>query len=171
MRKFILIALVSVFFASTSLLADSDDSKPGKKKVAIKPVTDKIYLEECGSCHFAYHAELMPESSWKALIEGLKTHFGEDASMEPAPLKQVTEYLLSNAADYSQNSKARAMFKSAKGQVFARISEVPFFLKEHHEIGPDVIARPKIKTWANCEACHPTAANGVYGERYIVIPK
>ena len=37
---------------------------------------------ECGSCHVAYPAQLLPATSWQRLMKGLDKHFGTDASVD-----------------------------------------------------------------------------------------
>jgi hypothetical protein len=54
-----------------------------------------------------------------------------------------------------------------------RISEAAWFKREHdaHEINPAVWKSPRVKSPANCAACHPGAERGNYNERDIKIPK
>lgn len=60
---------------------------------------------------------------------------------------------------------------SLGGATPLRITEVPYILKKHHKISPDVLRRPSIQTLSNCAACHRTAANGVYDDDSVAIPK
>lgn len=55
MKKIILLGLTSsLLFA-------------GGISVSVKPVDNTIYEKECGSCHFAYPAGLLPSNSWKRI--------------------------------------------------------------------------------------------------------
>ena len=67
------------------------------------PVTDPVVKEECGSCHLVFAPSMLPASSWTRMMGDLKNHFGDDASVEPAIAKRITEYLTANAADTGGN--------------------------------------------------------------------
>ena len=45
----------------------------------VKPVNSKLYIKECGSCHFAFQPGLLPEKSWVKIMNNLENHFGTDA--------------------------------------------------------------------------------------------
>jgi len=157
------------FFGRLAEFGEHDDDHD--EKSYIKPVTDPVYLEECGSCHFAFQAELLPSNSWKTMMGNLEEHFGEDASLEPDAKAQVEKYLYANAGDRSSSKRARKFFRSSQGKNYQRITEIPYFIRKHDEVSPEVIKRPKIQSWANCEACHGTAAKGIYSDDYVRIPK
>ncbi|HNG39593.1 MAG TPA: cytochrome C, partial [Accumulibacter sp.] len=53
------------------------------------PVTDALVKEECGSCHLAFPPSMLPSSSWQRLMAGLKNHFGDDASVDPATANRI----------------------------------------------------------------------------------
>jgi hypothetical protein len=48
------------------------------------PVADPVVKEECGSCHIAFAPSMLPASSWKRMMDDLKNHFGDDATIDPA---------------------------------------------------------------------------------------
>ena len=52
---------------------------------------------ECGACHVAYPPQLLPPSSWKAVMAGLDRHFGTDASLDAATATEITAFLEKNA--------------------------------------------------------------------------
>ncbi len=37
-------------------------------KKGVTPVNDKLYLEECGACHFPYQPGLLPMRSWQKIL-------------------------------------------------------------------------------------------------------
>ena len=57
------------------------------------------WTTECGACHVAYPPGLLPERSWRAVMDGLDRHFGADASLDAATRKTITEFLAANAAN------------------------------------------------------------------------
>ena len=75
--------LASLFAASA--LADRE----------VFDTSNTTYRSECGSCHIAYPPQLLPKESWQALMAGLPTHFGSDASVDAKTAKQIESYLAS----------------------------------------------------------------------------
>ena len=55
----------------------------------VRPVDNKTYADECGSCHYAYPPGLLPSKSWAKLLDekALSNHFGEDATLDKDALK------------------------------------------------------------------------------------
>ena len=45
-----------------------------------------------------------------------------------------------------------------------RITDTRFWIRGHSEISAADFANPKVKSKANCVACHRSAAAGQYGE-------
>ena len=37
----------------------------------VAPVNNELYVKECGYCHFAYQAGLLPSSSWNKIMSNL----------------------------------------------------------------------------------------------------
>jgi len=142
------------------------------KKSGVKAVTDELYLKECGSCHFAFQPGLLPERSWKKMMNNLADHFGSDATLEPEDHKALSKYLTDNAADNAREYKRsiKIVKSIANDSTPDKITDVPYFVREHKRIPKKVIMQEEIKTLSNCTACHTTASKGVYGERAIKIP-
>ena len=137
----------------------------------ILPVTNADYLEECGACHFAYQPGLLPSASWKKLMARLDDHFGENAELGIEASKQLTDYLLADAADMSTSKHSVRIVKSITTGVPLRVTDVPYIRKEHHEVPIRMIkANDKVKSLANCDACHTEARKGIYSENSISIP-
>jgi hypothetical protein len=120
-----------------------------------KPVTDAATLKECGACHMAFQPVFLPADSWRKLMapEQLSRHFGDDASLPEPVRKQIEDYLAANA---SQGWMARTEA--------LRITETPYWLKEHRstKVKPQAFLSPKVKSKANCQACHKEAQQGLY---------
>lgn len=110
---------------------------------------DPAYVEECGSCHAPYPAEFLGATSWRSLIGGLTEHFKVDA----ADLKPIARYLEKNARhEPGQES----------GPPPRRLTKTPWFRQMHQDINSG--EWPKVRTLANCAACHPGAQQGKYIE-------
>jgi len=113
------------------------------------------YNEECGSCHVPYPAQLMTQVGWETQINGLKNHFGTDASVDVPASQTILSYLVNNAAWKS---------KYAPTDPAARVSKTNWFVKEHGTMPP------KDKGFSNCTQCHAQAAQGEYNEHKLTLP-
>lgn len=139
--------LVSLMCAP--LIANADDQ-------AYAPVKDAVVAKECSACHIAFPAGLLPADSWTAMMSGLNDHFGENASLDAATAQRITEYLTANAARPSRKTA------TAGGPPPLRISELPWFKKEHDEVTPAMLKRRNAKSISDCKACHKDAERGIF---------
>ncbi len=114
---------------------------------------------ECGSCHIAYPARFLTADTWQRLMDSLDRHFGDNASLDPATTREITEYLKRNASA-SSNRSAKSM----------RISDTSWFAHEHDEVSSKAWTDPGVKSRANCTACHINAARGDWSERGVRLP-
>lgn len=127
------------------------------------PVADPLVQSECGSCHLAFAPSMLPARSWQALMGGLQNHFGDDATVDPATAEKITRYLIENAADRAgqrQGSKLQRGLSAASTPL--RITELPKWISEHREVSARNWRDPKVRSRANCTACHADAAQGYY---------
>jgi nitrate/TMAO reductase-like tetraheme cytochrome c subunit len=147
-----------------------ESSKSGTRSIAAS--SNPTYKQECASCHMLYPAGLLPSRSWKSIMTNLKTHFGENASIDPQTAKVISEYLDKNSADKSTQRRSLKIAASiGKDEVPIRISETLYFKRKHHEISPMVWERKSIGSRANCVACHGKAESGVFSEDQVRIPR
>jgi hypothetical protein len=150
------------------LLANGNSKVPG-----VAPVNNFLpYAQECSACHFAYQPGLMPARSWQQMMANLENHFGENAELEAAEQEALTNYLVSNAADYSKYKRSVKIMRSlSKDQTPLSITEIPYIVQKHDKLLPEmVVGNPSVKSLSYCEKCHTRADTGYYSERYIVIP-
>lgn len=164
------ILLMTVLGFSSYTLADSDYSS--NKRPGVEPVSNKLYQDECGACHFAYQPGLLPERSWRKMFSTLDDHFGEDAELDGETSDKLLSYALSAAADNSSRKRSRKITRSLSDKdVPLRITDIRYFKKEHRELGSKVVKdNPDVGSLSRCDACHTRAADGLYSERYISIP-
>ena len=47
------------------------------------------YTQECASCHTAYAPAVLPARSWQRIMSSLDRHYGTDASLDAATLRQI----------------------------------------------------------------------------------
>lgn len=167
------ILMLSTALLGVSSIAFSDDDDKGRRgRPGVAPVNNPQYLEECGACHFAYQPGLLPARSWLKMMATLDNHFGENAELPMDTAKAIEEYLLINAADHSNHKRSVKIFNSIRpGDIPLRISETPYFMKEHDELSRKMVQdNPEVRSFSNCDACHTTASSGSYEEDGIRIP-
>jgi len=146
------------------------DEHHGENKLNL--VQNSNYQKECGACHFAYPAALLPERSWNKLMNNLAQHFDENAELDPKVAQEISSYLQANAAEHSTDRSAYKFIRSiAKNSTPTRISDVPYFKHEHNEIPARMLNNnPKVSSLSQCNVCHTKAEMGDYDEDNIHIP-
>lgn len=149
------LALACLALPLAALPAAADGDEGG----GMAPVTHPATKAECSACHIAYPPGFLPARSWTAIMTTLDNHFGEDASLDAAARDEIEAWLVANAAD--ARGAARGLSGVAATAVPLRISELPWFLREHEgEVSASMKARAK--SMANCAACHSGAERGIF---------
>ena len=121
-----------------------------------------LYQQECSACHTAYPPGLLPTASWQRLMANLPRHFGTDASLEPAAARDIGAWLSAHAGTY------RGGNTPPPGD---RITQQPWFVREHREVSAASWKLPAVKSAANCAACHRQADQGDFNEHSVRIPR
>jgi mono/diheme cytochrome c family protein len=126
------------------------------------------FTKECGACHMAFQPELLPARSWTALMAGLNNHFGENATLDADTNREILAYLQAHAADagggwhHHHNHMLRGL---SANDTPLRITDTPYWIREHRrEIAASAFSNPKVKSKANCVACHAGAEKGYYDD-------
>jgi hypothetical protein len=149
--------LIGLSVATGLVLATAFIVQPAFSGSTPKPAA--VVQKECGACHMAYLAEFLPARSWNKLIDGLKEHFGENAALDAATSKVIRTYLVAHAAD-AAGQDHRFTYGLDKTVTPLRVSDTPYWVMRHSEIPAEVFTHPKVKTKANCIACHQNADKG-----------
>jgi len=172
----VLIIALGLVVVSGVVISD-DDEHEGERywhpsRLDVAPVDNAFYREECGACHFAYQPGWLPARSWQRLMGGLEDHFGENAELDAADVRRLTEYLTANAADRSNYKRSRGMVRSLyNDQVPLRISGTRYFKRKHHELPARMVRdNPEVRSFSNCDLCHTRAAQGSYNEHQVKVP-
>lgn len=149
-----LFVATAMMVAHTAVMADE----------RYRPIRDDLVRKECGDCHMAFQPQMLPQRSWQKIMGTLNNHFGEDASLDHETTQQITKYLVDNAADAGWWS-GKLMRGVRDDWTPLRISELPYWVREHNEEVPTYAwSDPRVKSKANCVACHPRAENGNYDD-------
>lgn len=166
-QKYVL--FTALMLASFSASSDSWFSS-GKSGVA--PVTNTLYAEECGGCHFAYQPGLLPTRSWKMLFSNLEDHFGENAELDKKDTESLVNYAMENGADKSAHKRSVKINRSISGgDTPLRITDVSYIKRKHRELSQRHVEKnPKVESLSRCQACHTKVESGSFSEREINIP-
>lgn len=149
------------FTAAVMVLLISAAAKADER---YKPIQDQIVAKECGACHMAFQPQMLPKRSWDKIMDELTDHFGEDASLDAKTVIHIKKYHLENAANSSWFS-GKFMRGLSKTSAPLRITETPYWVREHNKEVPQWAWKdPKVKSKANCLACHKRANNGDYDD-------
>lgn len=119
------------------------------------------YTQECASCHTAYPPGMLPAPSWQRIMSGLDQHYGTDASLDAATVKQIGTWLQAHAGTYKRVAEAPPQ---------DRITRSAWFVRKHDEIEPAVWKLPSVKSAANCAACHTGADKGRFDDDHLRMP-
>jgi Dihaem cytochrome c len=152
-----------VHSACMAVLALSASVTHADSNGPVLPLLPK-YKQECAACHIAYPAGMLPAASWKNLMGGLTKHFGTDASLDEASVREISGWLNTNAGTYKRVNEVPPQ---------DRITKSAWFIRKHNEreVPVDVWKRVAVGSASNCAACHTQAAQGSFNERDIRIPK
>jgi mono/diheme cytochrome c family protein len=147
--------LCALVLASGAAMADS-----GGARVPLLPK----YAQECSACHVAYPAGFLPAASWQRVMSGLGKHYGTDASLDEASVREISGWLKANAGTYKRVSEEPPQ---------DRITKSAWFLRKHREgeVPAHVWKRASVGSPSNCIACHTTADKGNFSEHEVRIPK
>ncbi len=149
-----LTAAAVAFLATTTVQADE----------RYNPIQDPVVAQECGACHMAFPPQMLPGKSWDIIMGELSNHFGEDASLDLNTTAHIKEYHLANAADSGLMS-GKFMRGLSKTDAPLRITETPYWIRKHKgEVSQQAWTSPKVKSKANCIACHRGANKGYYDD-------
>ncbi|HED16652.1 MAG TPA: hypothetical protein ENI64_07575 [Gammaproteobacteria bacterium] len=175
-RNIVISSILVLSVASIPFVWSDDDSEEwqeySRHSTGVAKITNPVYLQECGDCHMAYPAGLLPADAWQRVMNGLEDHFGDNAELDPSTRKQITDYLIANSADKSDYRRSQRFAKrDKKSNDNMRITETPYFRHEHNEIlARLVITNKEVNSFSNCNSCHQKAEQASFKERDILIP-
>jgi mono/diheme cytochrome c family protein len=148
-----LLALAAGLTLASAAQADSDH--------ALLRNVPAAYTQECASCHTGYPPGMLPARSWQRIMSGLDQHYGTDASLDAATVRQLSGWLQANAGTTK---------RVAEEPPEDRITRSAWFVRKHDEIAPPVWKLPSVKSAANCAACHTGTDQGRYSDDNLKFP-
>lgn len=127
----------------------------------IEPVTDRITKEECNACHFAFPAVLLPQASWRTILENLENHFGEDASLDSQTRQHIGQYFASRSSE-AGSTPSKFIRGLDKENPPIRITETEYWMDKHLHISEEKLQSGLAGLKASCAVCHLRAVKGIY---------
>ena len=152
MKQFLLLA------ALLPLAATADDLRPLRD-------APPAFQAECASCHVAFPPQLLGADDWRRVMRSLDKHYGDNASLDEKTRQILEDFHVRNAGGAIVGAD-----RTASKNELPRLTKTDWFKREHREVRPADWTHAKVKTPANCAACHTKAAEGSYREREIVMP-
>ena len=151
---------------------EGDKNGSWGQTTGVAVVSNKLYATECSACHFAYQPGFLPERSWVKIMGSLGNHFGENAKLDEASRMEIENYLRGHAADHLPNRFSRSILRSInEADTPLRISDTAYFMRKHDEVPARMVRdNPKVRSFANCAACHTGAEKGSFDEHAVRIP-
>jgi len=129
---------------------------------------DPVWAKECGSCHSIHHPAVAPAATWKAIMAGLKDHFGENAALDAATTEKLTAYALANSSEKWDTRVANLMRMPAKDKPL-RITENERWKRIHGKLPERFFKAKAVGGKLNCTNCHRDAETGIFTPRAIDI--
>ncbi len=171
-KIFVVFSFLILIIFTNYLISSKDNAlliSQNKKQDYAKINED--FENECGSCHITYPPYLLPKKSWEIMMSDLENHFGDDASIDSETNLIISKFLEQNSAEYSTNEAAFKILKTTKDKNTLAITKTPYWQNEHQDIEDKIFLDEKIKSKANCNACHKDIEYGLIKSNLIKIPK
>jgi len=119
------------------------------------------FVAECGGCHLPFPPALLTAPGWERVMARLDKHYGDNASLDEKTRRELEDFLVRHAATDRREAGAGDP---------PRLTESTWFQREHREVPQAAWRDARVKSAANCAACHTRAEAGSYSEREIVVP-
>lgn len=120
------------------------------------------YKAECGSCHLAFAPALLPGNDWRRVMGKLDKHYGDNATLDDKTRQLIEDFLVKYGATRTRMAGAGDP---------PRLSGSPWFQREHRKVPETLWRDARVKSVANCAACHSRAEAGSYSESEISLPE
>ncbi len=100
-------------------------------------------------------------------MSDLENHFGDDASISIDENQNILDFLVKNSAEKSTMEASVKLLDSIKNKDIIAITETSFWKHTHEIIPKKVFEHTKIKSKANCKACHSDIEKGLIEDEKI----
>ena len=94
-------------------------------------------------------------------MSDLENHFGDDASLDEKTNENILSFLLKNSAETSTMKASWNFINSIGNKDIIALTKTTYWEKKHKDIPKDVFKNEKVKSVANCKACHSDIEKGL----------
>ncbi len=150
------------------------DAVPFKPYRNVKLADNTTWRKECGECHLAFHPSLLPARSWELMMKQQSDHFGDALELDPETTNEITQFLVENSADKGTSEPAHKINARIKpDETPLRVTETRYWKRKHSAEFVDEVywKSEKVKSKANCGACHLDANTGWFEDSDMRLPK
>lgn len=131
-------------------------------------IRNTTYVEECGACHFAYPPQLLPQSVWTEMMDGLENHFEENAELDEDTSAEILNYLHANALGIAGPSRMSKMMRNIPENPPLRITDFPAFLDAHEVVKEQLELESFDEGFLSpCADCHRLANSGIFDKELL----
>jgi hypothetical protein len=155
----LIIRLATVAALSLPFAAHAD-------KMPLPADAPPAFKGECASCHLAFPPALLGADDWKRVMASLDKHYGDNASLDDKARQAIEDFLVRHAGKATKIGAGG----TANNGALPRMTATPWFKRKHHEVSATDWRHAKVKSPANCGACHTRATESSFREREIVMP-
>lgn len=120
-----------------------------------------VYRRECGDCHVAYPARLLPAADWQRIVASLDRHFGVDASLDPATTRTVAAWLESGAGRADSTARRAGAEREMHGERDEEHEEEEEGEGRRGETRARVVSRPPVPVAPPLPSPPPARASAV----------
>lgn len=173
----LLAAVLLLLWLSAALVAAlpwwrADQDHPYQPFAGRSLPDSESWRNECGSCHQAYHPQLLPARSWRLMLAQQEDHFGESLGLDQATVDELLQFHVTNAADQPLMEAAWYINHSLRAdEAPQRITETPYWRKVHGAIPESMWRDPQVKGRGNCAACHSDAERNTFSDAAMHLPR
>ncbi|WP_265588973.1 cytochrome C [Candidatus Marinarcus aquaticus] len=94
-------------------------------------------------------------------MNDLENHFGDDASLDEQTHQTILAFLVKNSAESSTKEASLSFLNSIGNKDIIAMTHTSFWKHAHQEVPTTLFAHEKIKSKANCKACHSDVEKGL----------
>ena len=91
----------------------------------------------------------------------LENHFGDDASLDEKTNQDILTFLLKNSAETSTMQASWNFLNSIGDKDIIALSKTSYWERKHKKIPKEAFKNEKVKSVANCKACHSDIEKGL----------
>ena len=91
----------------------------------------------------------------------LENHFGDDASLDEKTNQDILTFLLKNSAETSTMQASWNFLNSIGDKDIIALTKTSYWERKHKKIPKEVFKKEKVKSVANCKACHSDIEKGL----------